>query len=138
MPELAPATVERLIASARRARSNAHAPYSRYPVGAAVLCDDGRVFAGCNVENSSYGLSICAERNAIAATVTAGAIPVAVAVVTATPPAGPCGACLQVLAEFPTLTTVVIAGPTGPERTVTSMRELLPKAFHLALDEGQD
>jgi cytidine deaminase len=136
MVDLAPATTKRLIESARRARANAYAPYSRYLVGAAVLSADGRVFVGCNVENSSYGLSMCAERNAIAAAVVAGTTPVAVAVVTEAPPAGPCGACRQVLAEFPTLTTVVSAAPSGPDYTLASVHELLPHAFRLDAKES--
>ena len=75
--ELAPVTIERLIEAARRAQQKAYAPYSQFPVGAAVLAEDGRIFAGCNVENSSFGLTVCAERNAVAATIVAGARPCA-------------------------------------------------------------
>ena len=91
-----------LIEAARAVRANAHAPYSRYHVGAAVRGDSGKIYVGANVENASYGLALCAERNAIAAAVAAGEKRVtAVAVVTATsPPAAPCGMCRQVLAEF--------------------------------------
>ena len=96
--ELAPATVDRLLESARRAQGNAYAPYSRFPVGAAVLAEDGRVFLGCNVENSSFGLTVCAERNAVAAAVVASARPVAAAVVANQADIVPCGACRQVLA----------------------------------------
>ena len=110
-------------------REKAWAPYSGFAVGAAVLAADGRVFVGCNVENASYGLSICAERNAVAAAVAAGARDLtAVAVVTdADPPAPPCGACRQVLAEFGNL-TVVLAGTAGAT-TVTTVADLLPAPF---------
>ncbi|HEY4186907.1 MAG TPA: cytidine deaminase, partial [Polyangia bacterium] len=83
-----------LLAQARAVRKRAHAPYSRFQVGAAVLDEKGRVHVGCNVENASYGLTVCAERNAVAAAVAAGAKRVrAVAVVTPTqPPSSPCGA----------------------------------------------
>lgn len=122
-------TVARLIGAASRVRENAWAPYSGFAVGAAVLAADGRVFVGCNVENASYGLSVCAERNAVAAAVAAGARELTtIAIVTgADPPASPCGACRQVLAELGDL-TVVIAGTTGA-RTVTTVAELLPAAF---------
>ena len=127
--QLAPATVQRLIESARTAHANAHAPYSGFPVGAAVLAEDGRVFLGCNVENSSFGLTVCAERNAIAATIVAGARPVAVAVVANISDIVPCGACRQVLAEFDPEMTLVLAGANGDDRRIVSLAVLLPAAF---------
>ncbi len=91
---------DELVSAARAAREKAYAPYSRYQVGAAVQTVEGRVFTGCNIENASYGLSICAERTAIFAAVAAGAREItAVALVTADG-GTPCGACRQVLAEF--------------------------------------
>jgi cytidine deaminase len=132
--ELAKITVDRLVEAARRVRRQAYAPYSRYQVGAAVLTGDGRVFIGCNVENSSYPLSVCAERNAVAAAIAAGARPVAVAVVTADPPASPCGACRQVLFEFGPDMPVVLAGPEGAPTRVVGLAELLPDAFRLERD----
>jgi cytidine deaminase len=122
-----------LLAAARAVRANAHAPYSRFAVGAAVRDERGRIHAGCNVENASYGLTICAERNAVAAAVAAGARAVrAVAVVTPTrPPGSPCGACRQVLAELGDAPTrVLLASPTGPAEA-TSLGKLLPRAFKL-------
>lgn len=129
--ELAPATVQRLVAIARRARVHAYAPYSDFPVGAAVLGEDGRVFPGCNVENACYGLSMCAERNAVAAAVAAGTRPVAVAVAGGPDITPPCGACRQVLAEFGDSLTVVLAPADGEEVDTIPLRELLPRAFRL-------
>ncbi|MFT3914275.1 MAG: cytidine deaminase [Anaeromyxobacteraceae bacterium] len=133
-----PGARRRLVAAARAARANAHAPYSRFRVGAAVLAGR-RVHAGCNVENASYGLTTCAERNAIAAAVLAGARHVdAVAVASGTDePTPPCGACLQVLAEFggPDL-VVVLAGLRG--EVVRTLGELMPHGFGKAfLGKGQ-
>jgi cytidine deaminase len=115
---------------ARAASKNAYCIYSNFPVGAAVLTDDGRVFVGCNVENASFGLTICAERNAIFQAVTQGYRAVrAVVVFTSTDkPTAPCGACRQVISEF------------GPEAEVYcfcktdaslhyNMTDLLPHSF---------
>ena len=111
------------------ARANAHAPYSGFTVGAAVLDANGQVHVGCNVENASYGLSICAERHAVAAAVAAGESRLEVlAVVTDTdPPASPCGACRQVLREFGDF-PVILANPAGA-RLLTTVGDLLPDAF---------
>ncbi len=119
--------------AALEVRGNAHAPYSGFKVGAAVLDDDGRIFTGCNVENASYGLSVCAERHAVAAAVAAGARRLrSVAVASQTsPPVAPCGACRQVLAEFG-VHEVVLVNTMG-ERVETSLAELLPSPF-LAAD----
>jgi cytidine deaminase len=119
-----------LVAAARAARRNAYAPYSRFRVGAAVHA--GRaVFRGANVENASYGLTVCAERVAVGAAVAAGARRLdAVAIASGTrEPTPPCGACLQVLAEFggPDL-TVVLAG-SGGRVVETKLGELMPRAF---------
>jgi cytidine deaminase len=129
MPDLNPETINRLVEAAAAVRENAHASYSKFAVGAALLDDEGRVFVGCNVENASYGLSVCAERHAVAASVSAGGDGiVALAVVTDTnPPASPCGACRQVLVEFGDF-PVILANPAG-ERIVTSVGDLLPDAF---------
>jgi len=129
--DLAPVTVQRLVESARRAFERAYAPYSHFAVGAAVLAEDGRVFTGCNVENSSFGLTVCAERNAVAAAIVAGAVPAAVAVVADAPLTAPCGACRQVLAEFSPGMPVILASYSDDASKVTSLDALLPGAFRL-------
>jgi cytidine deaminase len=124
-------TPEALVAAARAVRQSAHAPYSKFRVGAAVADQAGRIHVGCNVENASYGLTTCAERNAVAAAVAAGARRiVAVAVVSGSrPPASPCGACRQVLAEFAAPgAPVFIGGPAG-RAVETSVGALLPVTF---------
>jgi len=132
-PRMSADDEQRLLAAARRVRAHAHAPYSRFRVGAAVLDERGLIHVGCNVENASYGLTVCAERNATAAAIAAGARHVrAVAVVTAMrPPARPCGACRQVLRERGDDDTIVLmAAPTGaPERR--RLGDLLPESFAL-------
>lgn len=124
---------DQLVAAARVVRENAYAPASKFLVGAAVLTDAGDIFVGCNVENASYGLTICAERSAICAAVAAGARHVvAVAVVTdLVKPARPCGACRQVLAEFGPEMTVLLAG-SGSEVSATTLAKLLPEPFTFA------
>lgn len=123
--------VARLVEEARAIKRNAHAPYSHFHVGVAVLGSSGRVHLGVNVENASYGLSVCAERHAIAAAVAAGEKSVrAVAVATHTvPPTPPCGACRQVIREFATPDCVVIlASEKGPFETHRFV-DLLPRSF---------
>jgi cytidine deaminase len=126
---------ESLLAAARVAAQAAYAPYSRFRVGAVVLTDDGRLFSGCNVENASYGLCLCAERNALASAIAAGArrfTAVAVTCLDASSALGPegrtpCGACRQWLLE---LAPDAIIHLDGIERPWTS-RELLPLGFVL-------
>ena len=128
IPSLEPETVDHLIAAATAARREAYAPYSRFAVGAALLTADGQVYTGCNVENASYGLGVCAERNAIFHGVADGARRfTAVAVVTENG-VTPCGACRQVLAEFNPQMTVIVADTAG-RRTIYRLDELLPHAF---------
>jgi cytidine deaminase len=118
-----------LLTAARQAQAQAYAPYSNFRVGAALEAADGSMFVGCNVENASYGLTICAERAAICAAVSAGVREFRRAVVVSNvdPPAAPCGACRQVLAEFGL--NLSIEG-VGPSRTVRwRLAELLPAAF---------
>jgi cytidine deaminase len=113
---------------AEQAQKKAYAPYSGFAVGAALLAADGTIYAGCNVENASYGLTICAERNAIAHAVACGAQQfTAVAVVTDNG-VTPCGACRQVLAEFGPRMTVIVADKRG-NRRIYALAELLPDAF---------
>ena len=125
---------EPLLAAATAARANAYAPYSRFAVGAAVLMEDGSIHAGANVENGIPALAVCAERVAIAAAATAGLRrPVALAVVTDTnPPARPCGLCRQTLSEFTRDLPILVANSQG-QREQTSLAELFPQPFSLAL-----
>jgi cytidine deaminase len=121
---------EALVAAAGEAREGAYAPYSGFQVGAALLSDDGSTFTGANVENASYGLSMCAERTAVFHAVAQGVRRLrAVAVVASNDePTWPCGACRQVLYEFgPEL--VVISEGKGGRREERSLAELLPDAF---------
>ena len=122
---------EQLFEAAKKVRERAHVPYSRFPVGAAVLYADGQVVSGCNVENSSYGLTVCAERGALAAGVSQGRDkPVAIAIVVDTPtPCPPCGMCRQVMLEFaPQELPVRSRNLKGDEARYT-LGELLPHAF---------
>jgi cytidine deaminase len=121
---------EPLIAAATAARARAYAPYSKFPVGAAVLMEDGSVFAGANVENGIPALSICAERTALAAATSAGKrSPRALVVITETsPPARPCGLCRQALAELAQDLPILVVNPEG-EREETSLVKLLPQPF---------
>jgi len=118
-----------LIAAAQAAQRNAYAPYSSFRVGAALETDDGAVYTGCNVESASYGLTICAERSAVAQAVGQGARAFRriVIVSDSEPPASPCGACRQVLAEFGLDLVVEAVGPGGQKRW--RLGELLPDAF---------
>ena len=124
--------LEQLIAAARVACANAYAPYSAFNVGAACLTRNGRVYSGANVENASYGLSICAERSAIFHAVGAGERDVAaVAIFTPTPrPVTPCGACRQVICEFGEDVEVVACSEDGTLARWTAA-ELLPHRFRL-------
>ncbi len=120
---------DRLEAAAWAARERAYAPYSKFQVGAAVEAEDGRIFGGCNVENASYGLTICAERAAVVQAVSAGVrrFRRVVIVTESEPPAAPCGACRQVLWEFGPDLVVELVGPRS--RKQWRMSELLPDGF---------
>jgi cytidine deaminase len=122
-----------LLAAALQARENAYAPHSNFRVGAAVLGGDGRIYAGCNVENSSFGLTICAERNAVFGMVAAGEkrIREVLVIGDTAEPLPPCGACRQVLAEFAEPSVVVhMCSRTGDSREAT-VAELVPYLFLL-------
>jgi cytidine deaminase len=121
---------QRLFEAAEAARRRAHAPYSKFQVGAAILCDDGSIVAGCNVENASYGLTVCAERNGIGAMVLAGRKPTAVAIVVdSREPTPPCGMCRQVLAEFSAPELPVASRTLSGQEARWTVGELLPHAF---------
>ncbi len=119
-----------LYAAADKARRKAHAPYSKFKVGVAVLADDGSLHLGCNVENASYGLTVCAERNALGRAVVDGKKPVALAIVVdSRRPTPPCGACRQVMGELlPKDAPVGTRTVSGKEKKYT-VAELLPDAF---------
>ena len=128
-----------LVAAARAAAARAYAPYSKYRVGAALLAADGTVFAGCNVESASYGLTNCAERTALFKAVSEGRrdfAALAIAGGTAASPALPCGACRQALAEFcgPDL-PVAVAPLRGGRAVVRTLGDYLP--FSFALERGE-
>ena len=132
---LAPEEALALLERAREARSHAYAPYSRFPVGAALLAADGTVFTGCNVENASYGLTNCAERVAVGKAVSEGVRDFrAVAVVGPEDdaPCAPCGSCRQVLYEFGPDMWVVTPGEGDAKPQTTAARDLLPGAFNKA------
>ena len=123
---------KQLTQAATRAREHAYARYSGYQVGAALLSEKGTIFAGCNVENATYGLALCAERSAVAQLIASGSRGiVALVVVTAGPePGSPCGLCRQTLSEFAEDVTIGLA-VVGDElpRVWKSLRELFPEPF---------
>ena len=121
--------MDELFAQARRAADFAYAPYSNFRVGAALLAEDGTVFCGCNVENRSFGLTICAERNAVLQGVAKGRqkfIALAISTPDSEAPVGPCGACRQVLSEFMGPQAPVCFGGSSGEQINTTMGALLP------------
>jgi cytidine deaminase len=119
-----------LLAAAKTAFDRAYAPYSNFRVGAALLGTDGKIYAGCNVENASYGLSRCAEQTAIQKMVSEGTRGFSKAVVytLASPPSSPCGACRQILFEFGADAEVVMVNDKNETRVFT-VSELLPAGF---------
>ena len=124
-----------LIERAKKARENAYAPYSKFKVGAAILTEDGEIYTGVNVENASFGLTVCAERVALFKAVSDGKRSFkAIAVVTDTEePVPPCGACRQVLSEFGDM-EVIMANLKGDVK-IARLRDLLPDSFKF--EEGK-
>ncbi len=127
-------SIQRLLDRARDATAHAYVPYSSFPVGAALLLEDGRVITGVNVENASYGLTVCAERVAVFTAVAQGYRKVLAVAVSAPNSLGttPCGACRQVLNEFKPENgemTVILDGGTDADPSVTTLAALLPDAF---------
>ncbi|KAJ8008328.1 hypothetical protein DPEC_G00103690 [Dallia pectoralis] len=125
------AKVKKLVSKCLQARDMAYCPYSRFPVGAAVLTADGAIITGCNVENASFGLTVCAERTAIQRAVAEGHSKFTAIAVTCDIKdsfVGPCGACRQVLIEFGTDWVVYLTKPDGSYKE-TSLKDLLPLAF---------
>lgn len=122
---------KQLLELARQAANKAYAPYSKFHVGACVLYEDRSVYTGCNVENMSYGLTICAERNAISTAVADGKHHGIIAIAVYSPNSKlcyPCGACRQWIAEFSKNAIIIVQGETG-EPVECSIKELLPNAF---------
>src|ERR1700694_4011039 len=134
MAELNEQQIEELLIAARQATAQASAPFSKFYVGAAILAQTGGIFTGCNVENSSYGLTNCAERTAIFTAVAAGALSaehdlIAVAVVNREGAVcSPCGACRQVIFEFGPQAVVIYRASSG-EIAQTKAKDLLPERF---------
>lgn len=128
---------DELIQSAWRVRERAYAPYSQFAVGAALLCEEGQVFVGCNVENLSFGLTICAERVAIGQAIASGlrSFRHLVIVADTDEPISPCGACRQVLAEFAPHLQITAVTKQGASLTWT-LEQLLPRAKTGILNQG--
>jgi len=121
-----------LIQAAMEVRRRAYAKYSNFLVGAALLAEDGNIYSGCNVENSSYGLTICAERAAVFNAVAAGQRSFQLLAVATAGGGSPCGACRQVLAEFAPNLPILLVNVDEPAKTVeVNLRDLLPLAFKL-------
>ena len=132
--DIAAMTEDDLLNAARAARPRAHAPYSRFFVGAAVLADDGRIYAGCNVENASYPEGVCAEGGALSAMVLGGGRKAMMVAISAGPegkvqPVWPCGGCRQRILEFATPDTVVITDTASGQPERTTFADLMPKTF---------
>jgi len=130
---ISPAMQKKLVAAATRVMKNAHAPYSNFHVGSAILLANGKIFSGCNVENASYGMTNCAERTAIFSAVARLGPKIEIRAVAVTNDRGvacsPCGACRQVIYEFGPDAIVFFRGANGPKRA--HITELLPEGFRL-------
>jgi cytidine deaminase len=130
---LTPSLRKKLEAAARKVMKNAHAPYSNFHVGSAILLTNGKMFSGCNVENASYGMTNCAERTAIFSAVAEFGPKIEIAAVAVANDHGvacsPCGACRQVIYEFGPDATIFFQGAAGPKQA--HITELLPEGFRL-------
>ncbi len=120
---------QELLKLASQARNRAYAPYSKFQVGAALLTENGEVFSGCNVENASYGLSICAERTAVFKALSEGVKSFSAIAISAPRGGSPCGACRQVLNEFHPSIPIYLGDENGMLICATSLQDLLPHAF---------
>jgi cytidine deaminase len=128
---------KQLIDSALAARNRAYAPYSKFHVGAALMADDGEIVIGCNVENASYGMTICAERAAVFTAVAAGQRRFRAIAIATSGGLAPCGACRQVLAEFGDELLILLVDSEGTKPTIElSLSQLLPGTFTIGGDEG--
>lgn len=130
------AKLKALISGAKKAGLNAYAPYSSYEVGAAVMTEEGKIYLGCNVENASFGLSVCAERVAIQNAISSGERRIA-AVAVATRDKDmpkPCGACLQVIAEFADESALIVTISENGAYDVHTLADYLPRPFKLGVD----
>lgn len=128
-------TFDQLLPAAKEGAANAYAPYSQFQVGAAILLKDGTVISGCNVENASFGMTLCAERNAISSAVAKGYKPGDIKELVLYIPHdqmfSPCGACRQVISEFMTQGAVVTAVNKGGDKKQWTVAELLPDGFSM-------
>ena len=126
-------TVEKLLEAAQKVKEKAYAPYSHFHVGAALITDTGKIYSGCNVENTSYGLTICAERNAVFRMISDGESRIAEILVIGDTEEflPPCGACRQVMTEFSTNDTIVYLCNRHGQWEKTTMGELMPYTFSL-------
>lgn len=121
----------KLLSAAKKALKHSYSPYSRFKVGAAVLAKSGRIYTGANVENASYGLTVCAERVAVCKAVSEGEKEITAVALVSSPvkPLAPCGACLQVIAEFGAKADVITLA--GKRQMIRKLTEYLPEAFKL-------
>lgn len=136
-----PESWQDIVAVSRQQRMRAYAPYSNFAVGAAVQSIDGTIIGGCNVENSSFGLTICAERNAVTSAIAAGCTALQLVCISLTGTAVPCGACRQFLHEFNPQMKVMLddlEAPSGQPPEIIWLGELLPRAFRLHPDAADD
>lgn len=129
MNDLEPSEIDRLVLAANEAREQAYAPHSHFQVGAALLMSDGQIAVGCNVENASYSLTLCAERVAASAAIVAGCRSWRGIAIVSRGGAMPCGACRQFLAEFGCDLTVVTSDGVDGSRQTRQLFELLPDRF---------